>query len=318
MTNTPLIEAKNVSKIYTHKKINFFAVKEISLEIFEGDIIGLVGESGCGKSTIGKLLLNLITPSAGELFYQGESIQQFSREKLTTFRKEAQMVFQDPFSSLDPRMTAGELIEEPMLIHNLAAKSKRKDLIRELVSSVGLSENQLGRFPHEFSGGQRQRIGIARALASNPLFLVCDEPIAALDVSIQAQILNLLKELKNKRSLSYLFISHDLAVVKHLCTKVYVMYLGSIVESATKDQIFSNPKHPYTKALLSSVIDAKDDQSLHTQKITVQGEVPSPLKQIKGCPFHTRCPSVMDVCKEIKPKLKSNSEGHKVACHLYE
>lgn len=314
----PLIEVKHLKKSFPLKGQTLKAVDDVNLHIYKNEIVGLVGESGCGKSTIGKMLVKLYNPTSGEIFFNSRNISSLNTQELKNFRKNIQMIFQDPYSSLNPRMTTEDIIKEPLVIHKVFKKSKDlKNKVYELIDLVGLERYHLNRFPHEFSGGQRQRIGIARALALDPSFIVCDEPIAALDVSIQAQIVQLLHSLQEKKGLTYLFISHDLAMVKYLCHRVYVMYLGQIVESAKKEDLFQSPSHPYTEALLSAICIPDPSIEKKRNHIVLPGEIPSPLNPPKGCAFCTRCPKAMPICHEKKPELKEIGKDHKVKCHLY-
>lgn len=290
------------------------AVDDVSFCIYKGESFGLVGESGCGKSTIGRTMLRLTDKTAGEVLYQGEDIHSLSRERLRQLRPKMQIVFQDPFSSLNPRLKVGEAIGEALLDHGLIGRGELRERVYETLRICGLSTYHYDRFPHEFSGGQRQRIGIARALIMNPDFIVADEPVSALDVSIQAQIINLLSDLQRERKLTYLFISHDLSVVEHLCTRIGVMYLGSIVELATKEELFGNPLHPYTKALLSAV--PVPDPTVRRQRIVLQGDIPSPANPPAGCKFHTRCPLAVNRCRQEAPVYRDVGGEHFVACHL--
>ncbi|MEG2633198.1 MAG: ATP-binding cassette domain-containing protein [Oscillospiraceae bacterium] len=287
------------------------AVEDISLDIKEGETFGLVGESGCGKSTTGKAIVRLIEATEGRIYFRGKEIGTYSRPELA---KHIQMIFQDPFSSLDPRMTCGRCIEEPLLVQGMKNAAERKKICIQLMNDVGLREDQYTRFPHEFSGGQRQRIGVARAIALHPDMVICDEPVSALDVSIQAQILNLMQDLQKKYNLTYIFISHNLSVVKHLCDRIAVMYLGHIVELADKNELFDNPLHPYTFALLDAIPVADPDVKSMRGELT--GDVPSPLNPPSGCCFHTRCPYAEQKCSEEIPALKENCKGHFVACHF--
>lgn len=293
------------------------ALNGINLDIYKGEILGLVGESGCGKSTLGKAILKLIDPE-GEVLYENENVLKLGPKDLKKFRKKAQLIFQNPFSSLDPRMTIYALLREPLVVHGIRDKNEINSRIHEIINLVGLDEESLRRYPHEFSGGQRQRIAIARALILKPEFLVADEPVSALDVSIQAQIITLLQELKEKLNLTILFISHDLGVVRYLCDRIAVMYLGDIVELAPSDELFTNPKHPYTKALISAVPSIHEKQ---TEEIKLEGDLPSPKNPPIGCKFHTRCPEVMEICSNIKngePEIIEIADSHCVKCHLYD
>ncbi|PCI96150.1 oligopeptide ABC transporter ATP-binding protein OppF [Candidatus Aerophobetes bacterium] len=312
-----LLEIKNLKKFFPVKGGTLKAVNDVSFFIEEKQTLGLVGESGCGKSTIGKTLINLYQPTGGSVSFNGHDMSTLSKKEMLALRKDIQMIFQDPYSSLNPRMTTQEIIKEPLIIHKVY-KSKReiKERINELLALVGLQPEHANRFPHEFSGGQRQRIGIARALALNPKFIVCDEPIAALDVSIQAQIVNLLKKLQDTMGLTYLFISHDLAMVKHICNRVAVMYLGNIVEIAESKELYANPLHPYTEALLSAVPIPDPTIEKKRSRIVLPGEIPSSINPPKGCAFCTRCPKVMPICIEVAPEEVEVTKGHFVRCHL--
>ena len=314
-----LLETKNIKKYFPVKKKWFQkgpektvkAVDGISLQIYRGEALGLIGESGCGKSTFSRVVMQLIPPTEGEVLYKGK---QITGKDIMEFRRHVQMVFQDPYSSLDPRMNVRDIIEEPLRVHaNLSAEEKLA-IVKPVLEQIELSEETLEKYPHEFSGGQRQRIGIARVLVTNPELLVCDEPVSALDVSIQSSILNLFKRMQKERGLSYLFISHDLSVVKHLCDRIAVMYLGRIVEMADKKEIFTNTLHPYTRALMSAI------PAIHTadrrEKIRLQGEPPSPINPPSGCTFHVRCPYAEKICAERTPVLQDAGGGHMVACHF--
>lgn len=300
--------------MFRKKKI-LHAVHDVSFTVKEGKTFSLVGESGCGKSTTGRLISRLLSPNEGEIWMDGEEISQKKESQLKMIRKKIQMIFQDPYASLNPRMKIREIIAEPLVIHTKLSKSEQNKLVSEMLEVVGLNEYHAVRYAHEFSGGQRQRIGIARALIMKPRLIIADEPVSALDVSIQSQIINLLKELQSEFHLTYLFISHDLSVVEHISDNIGVMYLGSIVETGPKEEIFTNPQHPYTKALLSSV--PIPDPRQRRERIILQGDLPSPVNPPKGCRFHTRCPACMDICKTMEPEMKHGvTEDHFVACHL--
>jgi len=314
-----LIEVKNLRKWFqigkglSGKREVLRAVDDISFFINRKEVLGLVGESGCGKTTCGKMLLRIIDPTSGSIFFDNKEITHLNKAEMQPFRRRMMIIYQDPYGSLDPRMRIGEAISEPLEVHNIGKPKEREERVIQLMEKVGLSADQINRYPHEFSGGQRQRIGIARALATNPEFIVADESVSALDVSIQAQIINLLKELQEEFGLTLLFVAHDLSVVKHISDRVAVMYLGKIVEMGEKKYLFCEPRHPYTQALLSA-IPIPDPKQRKEQEI-IMGDVPSPINPPKGCRFHTRCLEVMDVCKVEEPPLKEIKAGYFVACH---
>ena len=317
--NKTLIEVKGLKK-YFDINVGMFktkplkAVDDVSLSINKGETLGLVGESGCGKTTVGRTILNLYKPTAGEIRYDGKLIK--SKADIKEFRKKATMVFQDPYSSLNPRMTVSDIIGEPLDVHKLYNnKKEREERILELMGHVGLNSEHASRYAHEFSGGQRQRIGIARSLAVNPDFIVCDEPVSALDVSIQAQVINMFGELQQQLGLTYLFIAHDLLVVRHISDRIGVMYLGRLVELADAGEIYDNPLHPYSKSLLSSVPIPDPKIARANKRIVLSGDIPSPLNAPSGCPFRTRCPHATAMCAESMPEFKEVSKGHFVACH---
>lgn len=294
------------------------AVDGVSFDVHDGETVGLVGESGCGKTTTGRAILKLIEPTDGKILYNGEDISGYSQKEMLPLRHEMQMVFQDPYASLNPRMSVIDIVTDPLIEHKIITRGQRQEKATELLETVGLDPRYMNRFPHEFSGGQRQRVGIARSLALNPRLLICDEPIAALDVSIQAQVINLFQDLQEKLGLSYVFIAHDLSVVRHISDRIIVMYLGKIVETADKRDLFKNPLHPYTKVLLSSVPTPDPANERTRRRIELAGEVPSPLNKPRGCPFSTRCPAAFDICRKVEPGTVHVSDSHTVACHLFE
>jgi len=323
-----LLEVKNLKKYFPIKRGVFRrqvgavqAVDGLTFDIYKGETLGLVGESGCGKSTTGRTILQLLVPTAGQVFYAGKELTALSRSDMRKARRDMQMIFQDPYASLNPRMTVGSIVGEPLSIHNIGDSASRKERVQELLTLVGLNPYFVNRYPHEFSGGQRQRIGVARALATNPSFIVADEPISALDVSVQAQVVNLLDDLSRELGLTYLFIAHDLSMVRYISDRVAVMYLGRIVELSIRDEVFDNPLHPYTQALLSAIPipdPAKEDKR---QRLILEGDVPSPANPPAGCRFHPRCSYATEICQEEDPEFRNltvNDTDHWVACHHAE
>lgn len=324
MDNKPLLDIKNL-KMYFEKNTGIIskktqyikAVDDVSFQIFKGETMGLVGESGCGKSTTGYSIIRLYKPTSGNVFFDGVDLAALNSKEIFSYRKRLQMIFQDPYASLNPRMTVADIIGEPMEISNLYTGKMRQERIYELLNRVGLNKDHASRYPHEFSGGQRQRVGIARALAVDPEFIICDEPISALDVSIQAQVVNMLEDLQNEFNLTYLFIAHDLSMVRHISKKVGVMYLGSLVEVAASDELYDHPIHPYTKALMSAVPILDPILAKEATPILLEGDVPSPINSPIGCKFASRCPDAKDDCMSNRPELRDVGSGHYVACHLF-
>ena len=319
-----LLEVKNLKKYFPvkggiGKKKGFVqAVDNVSFDIYEGETFGLVGESGCGKSTTGRTLIRLYEPTEGQILYKGTDIAKMKERELYPYRRKMQMIFQDPYSSLNGRMTVSEIVAEPLNVHGIGTPAERKKTVAELLDRVGLKKEHANRYPHEFSGGQRQRIGIARALAINPEFIICDEPISALDVSIQAQVVNMLEDLQKEMGLTYLFIAHDLSMVKHISNRIGVMYLGKLVELAEGNELYDNPMHPYSKALLSAIPIPDPDLMLKIDRKILKGDVPSPINPPSGCRFRTRCEYATPECSEKEPEFKDIGNGHMVACHLYK
>ncbi|MCP8940845.1 dipeptide ABC transporter ATP-binding protein [Alsobacter sp. SYSU M60028] len=319
----PLIRAEGLSKVFSSKtglgfggkRADVRAVDTVSLEVARGETLAVVGESGCGKSTLGRLMLRLIEPSAGKVLYDGEDLTQLSPRGMRAMRRHVQMIFQDPYGSLSPRRSVADIIAEPMGVFGIGSSAReRREMVADLLTQVGLPPRYMDRYPRQFSGGQRQRIGIARAIALGPSFIVADEPVSALDVSVQAQVINLMQDLQQKRGLSYLFIAHDLAVVRHIADRVAVMYLGRIVEMGPKDAIYRTPHHPYTQALLSAAPEPDPDRP--SRRIILQGDVPSPTNMPSGCAFSSRCPLAQDICRQERPPLRDELPGHQVACHF--
>ncbi|MCK4502210.1 MAG: ATP-binding cassette domain-containing protein [Desulfuromonadales bacterium] len=317
----PLLEVKNLSKSFRFRDSlgrttgQLAAVNNISFSLNRGETLGLVGESGCGKSTTGKLILQLLQADAGQVFFSGDELTHLSATQMRPYRRQMQMIFQDPFSSLNPRMTIGTILAEPLRIHRLAPPRQIRDRVIELLEKVGLTADHEQRYPHEFSGGQRQRVGIARAVAVEPQLIIADEPVSALDLSVQAQILNLMQDFKQEHNLSYLFIAHDLAVIEHVSDRIAVMYLGKIVELTSATELYNNPRHPYTEALLNAVPTPDPDLPRPT---ALSGEVPSPVNPPSGCYFHPRCPYADELCQQQEPSLEDIGSGHQVACHYSE
>ncbi|MFL2799391.1 MAG: ABC transporter ATP-binding protein [Paracoccaceae bacterium] len=317
----PLVKLDNLKVHFKLKRTSWFsdpqvvhAVDGISLQINRGKTLGLVGESGCGKTTAGRAILGLVKSNSGEIYFEDKTLTSISSEEMFPLRKRMQIIFQDPYSALNPRQTAGDIVADPLVVHNIGSQKERQERVDELFSMVGLQKNQQVLYPHQFSGGQRQRLCIARALALNPDFIVCDEPVSALDVAIQAQILNLLCKLQDDLNLTFLFISHDLAVIQHVCDEIAVMYLGAVVEKADRETLFNNPRHPYTKALLSAVLTSSSGEKV--KRIRLEGDIPNPINKPSGCRFRTRCAHAKELCSQKEPILQEKSPGHWEACHF--
>lgn len=319
----PLLKVEGLKKYFPVKNGLFGkttghvkAVDDVSFYVNEGETLGIVGESGCGKSTTGRMLMRLLEPTEGKVTFDGQELTTLSAQEMRKARREIQMVFQDPYASLNPRHTVEKILMEPLIVHNIGDTKSRKKMVKDFLEIVGLSSYHAKRYPHQFSGGQRQRIGIARALMTNPKLIIADEPVSALDVSIQAQVLNLMQKLQRELKLTYIFIAHDLGVVRHISDRVGVMYLGKMVELASSENLYADPLHPYTKALLSAV--PVPDPNFTREEILLEGDIPSPSNPPSGCTFHTRCPFAMEQCKQVVPQLEEVKPGHYVACHLYD
>lgn len=320
--NKPLLKVDHLKKYFPVRKgllgktaSYVKAIDDVSFYVNEGETLGIVGESGCGKSTTGRTIMRLLEPTEGVVEFEGRNINALSSNEVRKVRRDIQMVFQDPYASLNPRHTIGKILEEPLIVHGIGNAKERRAKVLEFLKIVGLSDYHAKRYPHQFSGGQRQRIGIARALMTNPKLIIADEPVSALDVSIQAQVLNLMQDLQKEFNLTYIFIAHDLGVVRHISDRVAVMYLGKIVEIADSEELYANPLHPYTQALLSAV--PVPDPHYKKEQIIIEGDMPSPANPPSGCAFHTRCPFKMDICSQVTPKLQEHESGHSAACHLY-
>jgi oligopeptide/dipeptide ABC transporter ATP-binding protein len=319
-----LVEVKNLKKYFPLKSSMFKrtknvvkAVDDVSFEIYKGETFGLVGESGCGKSTLGRTINRLYEPTSGEIIFDGKDIAGLNHKELQPYRKRMQMIFQDPYSSLNPYMNVEEIVDEPLEIHTNLSKAERREVTIDILEKVGLKYSDLEKFPHEFSGGQRQRIGIARALSINPEFILCDEAISALDVSIQAQVINMLEDLQSEFNLTYLFVAHDLSMVRHISNRIGVMYLGKMAEVSKSDELYAKPLHPYTQALLSAIPIPDPVKAQNSKRQIITGELPSPIEMEKGCRFRSRCPFAKDICAEVDPELRKVDSEHLVACHLY-
>lgn len=318
MPTDTLLQVEHISKTFRVGGKSLHAVENVSFALEAGKTLGLVGESGSGKSTLGRLVLRLLDSDKGKVVFDGTDISRLKKKELRSLRRDMQIIFQDPSASLNPRMTVGEAIEDAMIIHKIGTKESNRARVSELLQRVGLPENVKYAYPHELSGGQLQRVGIARALSLNPKLIVCDEPVSALDVSIQVQVIQLLKDLQEEYNLSYIFISHNLAVVEYLSDEIAVLYLGEVVEQAPADELFQNPSHPYTQVLLQSILNVPENPELKQEMLSIQGEIPSPLNPPSGCAFHPRCTHATDLCKTVKPERKNVAEGHFAACHLVD
>ena len=320
-----LVEVRNLKKYFPGSEVSIFkagsdvkAVDDVSFDIYEQETLGLIGETGCGKTTVGRTMLHLYQPTAGNIIFNGVDLNQLGERELRFMRSKMQMIFQDPYASLNPRMTVGSIVGAPLDVHTVQSRKEKRDRVQELLDMVGLNPDFVNRYPHEFSGGQRQRIGIARALALNPDFVVCDEPISSLDVSIQAQVVNLLEELQKKLGLTYLFIAHDLSMVRHISDRMAVMYLGKIVELADRDEIFQNSLHPYTQALMSAVPVPDPDLAENKERVILKGDIPNPAHPPKGCNFNTRCPIAKEICFQEEPLYREVKDNHWAACHFID
>ena len=322
--NKQLLQVQNLKKyfpissgvLFNRQKRYVKAVDDVSFEVYDGETLGLVGETGCGKTTVARTLLQLYRPTSGQILFDGINLTELPENEMRKIRSRMQMIFQDPYASLNPRMTVGSIISAPLDVHTQMSRNEKREKVQELLQLVGLNPDFVNRYPHEFSGGQRQRIGIARALALNPDLVVCDEPISSLDVSIQAQVVNLLEELQNRLGMTYIFVAHDLSMVRHISDRIVVMYLGKVMEMADRNEIYLRPQHPYTKALMSAVPIPNPKKARSRQRIILQGDIPSPINPPKGCNFNTRCPIAQDICFKEEPVYRELAPGHFIACHF--